>query len=65
VQRFKQGQIIEFGVMTQGDDAGAQIHREVAHHIIRHADDALHAAYRPGLDVFGTRVAHRHLEPVE
>ena len=65
VQRFQQGQVVEFGVVAEGDDAGARVRAQGAHGIIRHFPGDPYIRHGPGTQVFEARIADRHREVVE
>src|SRR5690606_2514232 len=62
---FKQGEIVELGVVGERDDTGASVHVECFHHVVGHARFQRHARHAPAATVFFARVAHGHGKAAE
>jgi len=65
VQRRQQGQVVELGVVAQGDDAGARVGIQGTNRVVGHFRAERHACHGPGSTMFDARIADRHREVVE
>ena len=62
LERLQEGHIVQLGVVGQGDDGGVGVGQHLAHYIVGHAHEALHAHHvQPGA-VFLARVADQHFK---
>ena len=65
MQRFEQGQIIQFWVVADGDDGAANVSGEGADHVVWHARQQVDPGNIPACRVLRARVAQRNAETVE